>query len=352
MGKVLSVIIPLYNSAKWLPKCLDSILKQDVAEDDLEILCINDGSPDDSLRIASQYQVEHPACIVVLNQENQGPSGARNRGMRNATGKYLCFVDPDDYVEPKVFGGLLKQMEEQQLDILRFNYQIVDEEYRPIKKRAFELDFDYSACVMTGADFLANRLDIACNIWRYFYRTDIVIQNQIWCFTGDYFDDTPWLPLVLLKADRLGICDTVVYDYQERNESLVKTRNPKGIKRKNEGNLLLIRLLQEEMYGIKGAETHYPNMRMLSSIDLGGAIRDEILLWYEKMIAHAALSLLTDSAIYEPEFVKVYLNQLNELKVFPLSLNGTSTINKIKIRLINKCPILMIRFIQLMNFGN
>jgi len=351
MGKVLSVIIPLYNSAKWLPKCLDSVLSQDIAEEDLEIICVNDGSPDDSEQIAKRYQAEHSSSIVVLSQDNQGPSGARNNGMKNATGKYLCFVDPDDYVEPNVFGGLLKKMDEQQLDMLRFDYRIVDEGYQPVGKRDFELAFDYSSCVMSGAEFLANRLDIACNIWRYFYRTDIIVKNQIWCFTGDYFDDTPWLPLVLLKAKRIGICDSVVYVYQERGDSLVKTKNPKAVKRKNDGYLLLIRLLQEEMRGIQGVETYYPNMKTYSFECLEAPVRDKIVLWYEKMIAHAALSLMTNAAVHEPKSIHLYLDQLRELKVLPLSQYGISSSNKRKIRLLNRCPVLMMRLIQLKNHG-
>ena len=142
--KLLSVIIPLYNSSKWLPKCLDSVLSQDIPKELLEVICINDGSPDNSAQIARRYREDYPQSVVVLDQENQGPSGARNNGMRHATGKYLCFVDPDDYVEPQVFGRLVRQMEEERLDMLRFDYQIVSEDYKPIRKRDFELEFDYS----------------------------------------------------------------------------------------------------------------------------------------------------------------------------------------------------------------
>ena len=110
--KTLSFIIPLYNSAQWLQKCLYSVLNQDIPESEMEIICINDGSPDDSADIAREIAKEHPS-IIVIDQENQGPSGARNNGMRRATGKYLCFVDPDDFVEPNVYGGLIRQMEEQ-----------------------------------------------------------------------------------------------------------------------------------------------------------------------------------------------------------------------------------------------
>ena len=141
--KKLSYIIPLYNSAQWLKKCLYSVLNQDIPESEVEIICVNDGSPDNSAELAREIAKEHPS-IVVIDQENKGPSGARNNAMRHATGKYLCFVDPDDYVEPNVYGGLIKQMEEQQLDMLRFDYRVVNEYYEILPKRAFELAFDYT----------------------------------------------------------------------------------------------------------------------------------------------------------------------------------------------------------------
>ena len=181
--KILSFIVPLYNSAKWLEKCLCSVLNQDISEDQMEIICINDGSPDNSADMAREIGKSHPS-IIVIDQPNQGPSGARNTGMKAATGKYLAFVDPDDFVEPNVYGQLVQQMEDEQLDMLRFNYQIVDEDYNHVEKRPFEKAFNYSPKLMSGAEFLATRLDIACNIWRYIYRREIITANNIWCFTG------------------------------------------------------------------------------------------------------------------------------------------------------------------------
>lgn len=347
--KLLSVIIPLYNSAKWLPKCLDSVLDQDVPLAELEVICINDGSPDNSEEIALKYQQKYPNTIVVLSQENQGPSGARNNGMKHATGKYLCFVDPDDYVEPQVFGGLIKKMTDGNLDMLRFNYHIVDENYKPVEKREFEKQFDYSPCVMSGAEFLANRLDIACNIWRYMYRTELITANEIWCFTGDYFDDTPWLPLVLMKAERLDICDTVVYDYQERSDSLVKANSLPRVKKKNQGFLLLIRLLLEEIKGLRGEKVSYDSMKVLRNANLSSDLCDKIVLWYQMMIAHCVISLLTSVAIYEYKSRRYVFKELNDLGVFPLSSYRASAKNINKIRAFNSCPRLMMGIIHLKN---
>lgn len=329
--KVLSFIIPLYNSATWLRKCLDSVLNQDIPESEMEIICVNDGSPDNSADMVREIGKKHP-CIIVLDQENQGPSGARNNGMRHATGKYLCFVDPDDFVEPNVYGRLVQQMEDENLDMLRFNYQIVDEAYNSVEKHPFEKAFDYTPKLMSGAEFLATRLDIACNIWRYMYRREIITENGIWCFTGDYYDDTPWLPLVLLKAERMNICDTVVYDYMERADSLVKTKNPKMMKRKSDGVVLLLKYLEDERKKI---------LEGILSVD--EKWKAGVLTWYKKIEAHSVISLLTNIGNTLFSERKEYFRQLRELKVIPIE--GISA----KAKLANISPRLLVFLIHLKN---
>jgi glycosyltransferase involved in cell wall biosynthesis len=329
--KILSFVIPLYNSAKWLEKCLLSVLNQDIPESQLEIICVNDGSPDNSADIAREIGKQHPS-IIVIEQENQGPSGARNNGMKHATGKYLCFVDPDDYVEPNVYGGLVRQMEDEQLDMLRFDYQIVDENYHFINKRPFELVFDYSPKLMTGAEFLATRLDIACNIWRYIYRTEIITSNNIWCYTGDYYDDTPWLPLVLLKVERMNICDTIVYNYLERADSLVKTRHPKMMKRKSDGVILLLKYLEQELVDIREGK-----------IQVAEEWREKVINWYKMIEAHSIVSLITNIGVSLYKERKGYLEQLYALNVLPIQSIS------LKARLINFFPRLAIMLLHLKN---
>ena len=325
--KTLSFIIPLYNSAQWLQKCLYSVLNQDIPESEMEIICINDGSPDNSADIAREIAEEHP-CIIVIDQENQGPSGARNNGMRHATGKYLCFVDPDDFVEPNVYGALIKQIEEQQLDMLRFNYQIVNEHYEVIPKRPFELKFDYTPQLMTGTQFLAERLDVACNIWRYIYRTDLIIKNNIWCYVGDYYDDTPWLPLVLMKAERMNISNTVVYDYLERSDSLVNATSPKAIQRKIDGGIMLLEILHEQ----------------LKSIDNKGVCR-----WYKMVMALSTVSLMTLIGTYQYNIRNTYLSKIAPLNLFPLSNINQVKKSTRKLRLLNLSPRIFLWLLHLKN---
>ena len=329
--KKLSFIIPLYNSAEWLEKCLYSVLNQDIPESEIEIICVNDGSPDNSAEIAREIGKKHP-CIIVLDQENQGPSGARNNGMRHATGKYLCFVDPDDYVEPNVYGKLVQQMEDENLDMLRFNYQSVDENYQLVDKPAFEKTFDYSPKLMSGAEFIATRLDIACNIWRYIYRREIIVKNGIWCFTGDYYDDTPWLPLVLLKAERMNICDTIVYDYLERSDSLVKSNNPKMMKRKSDGHIMLLNFLEDELKDVDSGK-----------LEVKSDWKEGVVAWYKRMEAHSVTSLLTNVGVSLYGERKSYIRQLRELDVFPIKDKS------MKAKIANISPRLLVFLIHLKN---
>lgn len=328
----------MYNSARWLRKCLESLLNQDIQLEQMEIICVNDGSPDESSSIAREYKKEYSNTIVVIDQENQGPSGARNNGMRHATGKYLCFVDPDDYVEPNVYGKLVKQMEDGQLDILRFNHQNVDENYQPLDKPLFEKRFDYSPKLMSGAEFIATRLDIACNIWRYMYRREIITKNDIWCFTGDYYDDTPWLPLALLKAARMNICNTIVYDYMERSDSLVKTKATNMMIRKSDGVILLLKYLEQEISDIQSGK-----------LLVEDKWREGVIAWYKRMEAHSVISLLTNIGLFLFHSRMDYIGKLKDLKMFPLSIETSDKKTLRKIHIANINPILLIWLIRLKN---
>lgn len=100
----ISIIIPIYNTAKYLPRCLDSVIAQ--THQNLEIILVDDGSTDDSGQIADQYAKKHPS-IQVIRQSNQGQSAARNAGLAIATGDYISFIDADDEIQPTFITKLL-----------------------------------------------------------------------------------------------------------------------------------------------------------------------------------------------------------------------------------------------------
>ena len=323
----LSVIVPLYNSEQWLPKCLDSLLCQDLDESEYEIVCVDDGSPDNSKQMAVSYSVGHPN-VKVVSQSNQGTAGARNTGMRHAVGKYLCFVDPDDYVEKNVYGGLVKRMEEKNLDMLRFNYRIVDEQYQEMEKSEMENTFDYSSQVMTGIEFLGKRLDVSCYVWVYMFRASVIKENGIWCLQGYYFDDTPWLPQVCMKAERVDLTDQKVYYYYQRSEGLVRAKSPKAIRKKIEGEYVLISTMQRQLEKVMDSD---------------------VRIWYESIISFCALTLLSMVALSHYHETKETIKRLKNMGVFPLhAIRWIPSASK-KVSIINTSPLLYCWMMRLKN---
>lgn len=122
--KPLSIIIPVYNSEKYLEKCLLSLLNQDT-EIDYEIVCVNDGSKDGSLQILERLKLEYGDRIIIFNQENGGISKARNQGIALANGEYVGFVDNDDTVSPRFVDSIMKMALKHQADLVQAGYQRV-----------------------------------------------------------------------------------------------------------------------------------------------------------------------------------------------------------------------------------
>lgn len=122
----ISVIIPVYNAEKYLPKCLDSIFEQSGS---FEVITVNDGSTDGSLDVLQQYAKKH-SNLKIVNQKNQGIAGARNTGIKHATNKYITFIDDDDWIEPDTFKLAISYLKKDKPDVLLTNfYDVYDREW-------------------------------------------------------------------------------------------------------------------------------------------------------------------------------------------------------------------------------
>lgn len=127
----ISVIIPIYNAERTLKKCLDSILNQSLKE--IEIILINDGSKDKSDNICKEY-LQKDKRVLYINKKNEGCSTTRNLGITIAKGKYLTFVDPDDYLEKEMYRTMYDIAEKNNLDIIICGFKILDENYNYLEK--------------------------------------------------------------------------------------------------------------------------------------------------------------------------------------------------------------------------
>lgn len=131
---MVSIIVPIYNVENYLNKCIESLQSQTLKE--IEIILVDDGSPDESGKICDDY-AEKAARIRVIHQENQGVSAARNAGLAIAKGEYIGFVDPDDWVQPDMYEKLLDAIETTDADLAVAGYNYYDEEYIVDKKRLY-----------------------------------------------------------------------------------------------------------------------------------------------------------------------------------------------------------------------
>ena len=312
----LSIVTTLYKSAGYMDKCLVTLLDQDIAPEEYEIILVNDGSPDDSLQIARRYESEYPNVKVVSYEVNRGLAGARQVGTDATCGEYLCYVDPDDYIERRSFSAVLEQMEKEKLDLLRFNYRMVNENGEELTKPQDARIVDYSPYIMDGITFLTERLGYGCFVWAYIYRTALIKDSGVKFRQGDYFDDTAWLPQIIRKAERINSNPVVRYNYFQRTDSLVNTVTIESIARKLDAQIVVIERLNEQ---IKYAEP-------------------TALSWYKGMNSKLAFAVLSSAAVYMPEVFEEYLDKLKGLNVFPLRCPNVTGYQKVKIALLNIAP--------------
>ena len=324
----LSIITTLYKSSGYMDKCLSTLLDQDLGPDEYEIILVNDGSPDDSLAKAKAYESAHPNVRVVSYEANRGLAGARQAGTDEARGEFLCYVDPDDYIEKRSFAKVLKQMQDEQLDMLRFDYRMVDEGGSTLTKPSDARLIDYSPKVMDGPSFLTQRLGYGCFVWAYIYRTSLIRESGVRFRQGDYFDDTAWLPRIIRKTERINSSPAVRYFYYQRSDSLVNTVSQDAIIRKLDAEMVVVDRLCEQM----------PD-----------AAKDGTEGWYRAMNSKLALAVLSTSAVQALDKYDEYLLRLREKRVFPLSCPKASRAQKAKLLLLNLAPGAFRRLIRYKN---
>ena len=210
-----SFIVPVYNTEKYLDKCLDSLVKQTLK--DFEIIIVNDGSTDNSIQIINKYQEKY-SNIKLINQNNQGLSMARNNGVKKSEGEYLIFIDSDDYVELDLLKQIDKDIEE--ADILRFQIYEEDEEYQK-KAKVEELSFD----IVDGktAIKLITNYKYVEPAWCYVYKKEFYIKNKFSFKKSVYHEDFGLIPYIIYKADKVKSINYAGYHYITRSGSIMNS---------------------------------------------------------------------------------------------------------------------------------
>ena len=226
MNDKISVIIPVYNVEHYLNQCLDSICNQSFK--DIEIICVNDGSTDNSLNILKDY-AKIDNRIKIISQSNKGLGASRNIGLTKATGKYVYFIDSDDYINLDTLEKLYKNAVSNNSDIVLFKFQSVDD-YNNIHKRgtAFKIDnifgdIDYTNFTFTYKDVKNNVMNSAFSACLKLYKKEFIDSIDFKFPVGLNFEDVPVHVKVMLEANRISFVPESLYNYRSNPDSILNS---------------------------------------------------------------------------------------------------------------------------------
>ena len=203
----LSIIIPVYNSEKYLDKCLSSIINQKYRN--IEIIIINDGSKDNSKKIIEKYLENNKKIIKYIEQENSGQAHARNQGLKIATGDLITFVDSDDYVLPEIYEEMIKTLTATNVDIVACDVYLETEQNN---KRTI-----YQA---TKFDNLFNS---SVSLWNKIFKKDILKNTEF--LEGIWYEDYNFFIKICLKNPTYALCKKPLYIYVTHDNSTMNNNN-------------------------------------------------------------------------------------------------------------------------------
>ena len=227
----LSIIIPVYNVEKYIAKCMDSLLDQGLVETDYEIIIVNDGSTDDSLKIAQSYANANDH-IVIIDKENAGAGSARNSGLDRAKGKYIYFIDSDDFIISNCLKELLKNCEQYNLDILTFLSKSHSD--KSLKGKSLFGKKDFSSLfldnkfspIVNGEEYVAN-VSYRSEVWWFMINREFLKSSGKRFVEGRWLEDVVFTIELILKAKRIAHLHLDVHRYRVTPGSAMNSREAK-----------------------------------------------------------------------------------------------------------------------------
>lgn len=221
--ELISVIVPIYNVEKYLKRCVDSILNQTYKN--VEIILIDDGSTDNSGKICDEYALKDTR-IKVIHKENGGLSDARNAGLNIMTGKYVTFVDSDDYIDFKFIQTLFTNLKKCNADISCCNMQRfkTNKELRKYKKTRNGIEIFDS---IEALNYIFYQKKIDSSVCNKLFKENLF--RKIFFPNNRYFEDLAIIYKVILKAKKIVYDNSNLYYYYQRKNSILHEANEKRI---------------------------------------------------------------------------------------------------------------------------
>lgn len=211
---LISVIVPIYNVEKYLSKCIKSIINQTYKN--LEIILIDDGSLDNSFKICNYFK-NKDLRIKVIHKKNEGVASARNDGLKNATGKYITFVDPDDYVTNDYIKYLYELLIKTNADIAccNFEYQYTEKDIKLIEVKEKIKEFNSKEALKN----LLYQKEIDTSCWGKIYKKEVFERIQF--PVGKIYEDFATIYKTIIKSKKIVYSNQKKYIYMQRNTSII-----------------------------------------------------------------------------------------------------------------------------------
>ncbi len=229
----ISIIVPIYNVEKELPRCVESLIGQ--THKNLEIILVDDGSPDNCPAMCDEY-AKKDSRIRVIHKENGGLSDARNAGILAATGKWLLYVDSDDYIEADSCEKLLSVAEREDVDFVQGAYEAISYANECRKTKVYRCSIPHAGNdIYQAREFLIYSIkhdEVVFSAWCRLYRRDFVLSNNLLYAKGLLFEDLQLFPFLFFAAKKIAYIDYPFYKYFLRESSIIQSK-PNERKRKS-----------------------------------------------------------------------------------------------------------------------
>ncbi len=269
----LSFILPCYNVERYIGACLDSLFRQDIPLSDYEVICVNDCSTDKTRDIILTYQKKYDNILLIDHKVNQTAGGARNTGLDIAKGTYIWFVDPDDILVDNVVGTLIDNADKKNLDIILFNYKIMNESANilSVSENVYE-----DSVILDGYSFLD----------RYFSK-NISKNSIVWCqlYRRKFIEDSVLrYPVLKISQDAIFSWKALFSAQRVQSENICRY-----IYRVNDSSITNSKFTAEKVFTIS-VLVQYELYKWMNS----GNIRKDYLIEIQKTISYGYGRLFSD----------------------------------------------------------
>lgn len=313
MNVKLSIIVPVYNGEEYIGECIDSLLNQDLRVEDFEIIIVNDGSTDGTLKIIEEYKGSN-SNVRLYSQKNKGLSVTRNMGLEMAKGEYIFFVDADDIVVNGSLKEILDYTVKSNLDFFGFGF-------RYITTRETGVDFDNNLKIIYegSGNVLIEQLDYFNACWWYIYKKSKV--NNLRFIPDIFSEDVPFTHRLILSMEKCVVIKNDVYLYYRNNPSSITIVKSYSHNKK---------MFEDRFFVVQNFNKLFSEHPLSNSSLFKLRVRQEAILYYGII---RFLRLHTSFSVVNDALKKL---QFEDCKVYPIkTFKGDSKQDKLLLFLIN-----------------